>query len=1262
MVAEPEVSLPFGPPPVLPDVTKQLQEYLLCPDRLPIHDYRNAQDFWPRVSNPRSLYHYDLSPIGTTLKVERDPTTGRLLQFREVSVEDTGSSARNSLSFRRAPAPTESVKGDSSNFPFIPGGFPDLSTVSEHDNGTQEEINFEDDLLTVAPGLDYGIDFMPDGFTPRTGKEDFPALPKVEETKPIAEVETEESEVNLMNILQQEEHLVDLWKEAESETKVEKDDKNVVIRSLKIEAEDLKVIPEKDNIPVLKITETAPIKQPTKTKWAEAVDVTVPVSDFHQKIPDMAHKFPFELDNFQKQAILRVERHENVFVAAHTSAGKTVVAEYAIALSRRHMTRTVYTSPIKALSNQKYRDFKETFQDVGLITGDFQINQKANCLIMTTEILRSMLYHGSEAIRDLEFVIFDEVHYINDAERGYVWEEVLILLPQHVTVVMLSATVPNTLQFADWVGNIKQKKIYVISTLKRPVPLTHYLHIPFTKLKTPWFLILDADRKFNEGGYYHAVEAMKPPAQPAAKGRGGKQQNAPPPRGQLRYRLTFNQETTLWVNLLQNLEKEKKLPVIAFTLSRKRCDTNAENLKGIDFTTEKEKWKISQFFQKCLQKLKEPDRILPQVVKMQELLQRGIGIHHSGILPILKEIVEMLFQKELVKLLFATETFAMGVNMPARTVVFDAIRKFDGKESRDLQPAEYIQMAGRAGRRGLDATGTVIIICKTDVPTEMNLKNMMLGSPKELVSKFRLTYSMILRLLRVEKISVEDMMSRSFMESGKKQKEEKIKKDLQEVESKLAEQPSQSYLGSLFSEMAAFYDVATEYIELLNTLRVKTMTRPKVVREMVPGRVLLISHKEHVNKLALLLSFSSDYRRSLYKVLVLCDSISQNSSGEIRLEVRNEDKSRKEPPEKPEIWYRMMGLIGGGTSVFVPDGVGGHAVLAIGPADILEISDKTVRINVERVIQDWDKRQLPRFRDAPVGESCNYALQELLRITHSHIAEKTLFFFDTFREIAATNMDDFQRLHRLKEEIKTFDFSRVPHFEKQFENVFARKELERKREHLKFSQSHRSMTLFPEYEKKVKLLQKLKYIDANKCVELKGRVAIKMRNHELMITELVLRNILTNLRPAEIAAVLSSLVFEGKTDTEPKEVVAVALAVAKQKVMETEKELRDAEISLNIGNQDDESSVEELNFGLMEVVYEWAMGKPFAEIMEMTDVQEGIIVRCIQRLNDTLRDVKDAATMIGDTVLCQKMEEAANAIKRDIVFAASLYTSGMSVF
>ncbi|KAG1439207.1 hypothetical protein G6F56_012364 [Rhizopus delemar] len=191
----------------------------------------------------------------------------------------------------------------------------------------------------------------------------------------------------------------------------------------------------------------------------------------------MAMQFPFELDTFQKHAVYHLEMGDSVFIAAHTSAGKTVVADYAIALATKHMTKAIYTSPIKALSNQKFRDFKHSFgEDVGILTGDVQIKPEASCLIMTTEILRSMLYRGADLIRDVEFVIFDEVHYVNDLERGVVWEEVIIMLPAHVNIILLSATVPNTREFAGWVGRTKKKDIYVISTLKRPVPLEHYLY------------------------------------------------------------------------------------------------------------------------------------------------------------------------------------------------------------------------------------------------------------------------------------------------------------------------------------------------------------------------------------------------------------------------------------------------------------------------------------------------------------------------------------------------------------------------------------------------------------------------------------------------------------------------------------------------------------------------------------------------------------------------------------------------------------------
>ncbi|RDY00043.1 DExH-box ATP-dependent RNA helicase DExH11, partial [Mucuna pruriens] len=216
------------------------------------------------------------------------------------------------------------------------------------------------------------------------------------------------------------------------------------------------------------------IGQKKKEVWAMHETSEQIVDCFHELVPDMALEFPFELDAFQKEAIYYLEKGESVFVAAHTSAGKTVVAEYAFALASKHCTRAVYTAPIKTISNQKYRDFCGKF-DVGLLTGDVSLRPEASCLIMTTEILRSMLYRGADIIRDIEWVIFDEVHYVNDVERGVVWEEVIIMLPRHINIVLLSATVPNTIEFADWIGRTKQKEIRVTGTTKRPVPLEHCL-------------------------------------------------------------------------------------------------------------------------------------------------------------------------------------------------------------------------------------------------------------------------------------------------------------------------------------------------------------------------------------------------------------------------------------------------------------------------------------------------------------------------------------------------------------------------------------------------------------------------------------------------------------------------------------------------------------------------------------------------------------------------------------------------------------------
>ena len=652
-------------PPILPSLSKDLEKYLNDPSDLPIHQTELATKFWDRVPQPNREYQVSSGPLSTTIQVERD-LNGDVIGYKEVDISDTaGKTAKNSTSMRRAPgAPNESTRGNAMNFMFWPGGFdseelPSLEDAPE--NATVlKELDDRSRYLTCAPNLPEGIDF---------------SLTSVDSTQAKNEI------LNLTEILNSSEipdELVSIWTQKDNDEETLANNEEMKQSN---EYQDDFVI--EDNLDL----SSKAIDDKKDSLWAELVDITQPMLDFHQKVPNMAYNWPFELDTFQKQAVWHLENNDCVFVAAHTSAGKTVVAEYAIALSKKHMTRTIYTSPIKALSNQKFRDFKDTFEDVGLVTGDIQINPTATCLIMTTEILRSMLYNGSDIIRDLEYVIFDEVHYINDRERGVVWEEVIILLPEHVNIIMLSATVPNTIEFADWVGRTKKRKIYVISTLKRPVPLEHFLYTGTDgKTKDEIFLLQDASGRFLSDGHRKAEAAKK------ARESKNKQQFGGT-KGVTKDRVGPQQEKNIWLTLVDHLKRKDKLPVVAFTLSRNRCDNNATMLTSLDLTTSVEKSDIHHFIGKCVSRLKPTDRQLPQVVQLSEMLKRGIGVHHSGVLPLLKEVVEMLFQKGFVKLLFATETFAMGVNMPARTVVFDSIRKHDGKEFRTLVPAEYIQMA-----------------------------------------------------------------------------------------------------------------------------------------------------------------------------------------------------------------------------------------------------------------------------------------------------------------------------------------------------------------------------------------------------------------------------------------------------------------------------------------------------------------------------------------------------------------------------------------
>ena len=440
------------------------------------------------------------------------------------------------------------------------------------------------------------------------------------------------------------------------------------------------------------------------------------------------------------------------------------MAEYAAKMALDSGRKCIFTSPIKALSNQKYRDFQQLFSSdsCGIITGDVQVNPSAPLLIMTTEVLRSMLYRGSSIIKDVSHVVFDECHYLNDPERGVVYEECLVMLGASVVCVFLSATTGNALNFCQWVTSVTQRSVHLIETSKRVVPLRHELYVGGKRVT-----VMEKEGVFDEKGWkeaYNIIHGKKDGKKKSSdsSSRGGGGGGA---RGGQRPEWQNAGGKSQWCTLVRKLENEELLPGIVFNFSKKKCDELAGFIRGIGLNSNKEKNAVRLFASQMKSRLSLIDATLPQVLSTIALCEVGVGVHHGGMLPVLREFVEILFSRGLVKVLCATETFAMGVNMPSKCVVFGGLRKNDGISFRNINSAEYTQMSGRAGRRGLDDVGIVIIpnFGRAIIPAEV-LRQVFTGTSSKLKSQFRLTYTMILNLLRIEDLNAEDMIRRSFSE------------------------------------------------------------------------------------------------------------------------------------------------------------------------------------------------------------------------------------------------------------------------------------------------------------------------------------------------------------------------------------------------------------------------------------------------------------------------------------------------------------------
>ena len=509
-------------------------------------------------------------------------------------------------------------------------------------------------------------------------------------------------------------------------------------------------------------------------------------SEENLKYQDYFKLFPYELSDFQKWSIYAIVNGHHTLVTAHTGSGKTLPAEFAIQYFKERNKKVIYTGPIKALCNQKLYDMRNKFPDIsfGILTGDVKDNPEADVLIMTTEILRNTLFtkkindtnKGSagessknvalqfemDIDNELGAVVFDEVHYIGDQDRGSVWEQAILLLPQQIQLILLSATIEKPEIFADWLEteknknieelDIQKKELYMTTTHTRVVPLTHYAWMSCQPS------VIQAEKNSEFGRKLR--ELTNKPIQLAST--YGKFE-------EINYHKIYDLQSILQKNkiivkrtfvlneLVKYLYRKEWLPAICFIFSRKNVELAAKEITMSLF--EKDDKVPSIIEKECEKILMSKLKNYREYIDLQEyrdmisLLKKGIAIHHAGIMPVLREMVELLFEKKYIKLLFATETFAVGINMPTKTVIFTALNKYSGNGMRNLLPHEYTQMAGRAGRRGIDTVGHVIH-CNNLFNMNSNAneyRNMLTGPPKMLTSQFKISYNLIISIISANK-------------------------------------------------------------------------------------------------------------------------------------------------------------------------------------------------------------------------------------------------------------------------------------------------------------------------------------------------------------------------------------------------------------------------------------------------------------------------------------------------------------------------------
>jgi ATP-dependent RNA helicase DOB1 len=868
------------------------------------------------------------------------------------------------------------------------------------------------------------------------------------------------------------------------------------------------------------------------------------------------------------------------------------------------------------------------------MTGDVTINKNASILVVTTEIYRSMLYRGSEIVREVAWVIFDEVHAMRSKDRGTVWEESFILSPENVRFVFLSATIPNAREFSEWIAKLKSKPCHTIYTDTRPVPLQHYV---FPAGADGLHLIVDEKGEFWPDSFERAMSAIG----------GGSYSNSNKRDIKRRTRdggAHAPGDKSDTYKVIKMIMERNFYPVIVFCFARRECESLALQMSKLDFNSDNEKELVRNVYQSAIESLVEEDRELPQVTAALPLLERGIGIHHSGLLPVVKEVVEILFQEGLIKALFATETFSMGLNMPAKTVVFKDLRKYDGETTRFVSSGEYVQMSGRAGRRGLDASGITILMCEEQLEPK-TARDMLCGSAEPLNSSFRLGYNMLLNLLRAEEANPEYVMARSFAQFQGDRALPESQAAVAELEAK---RDAVMIAGGVEEKAVKDYIRLREVAEKLRAEIRDAVHCPKyAVPFMQPGRLVRVLEAKSstdfgwgvvikCTRRAGASDMADDEER--YSVIILVRCVPGSADG-----------------RRPRPFMEGAAAPGArspSTTASDRDASGKLLPGRLGTKDEWMMVSFSLRdldgMSALRVFKPDDLK--PVENRASVGSSVCEALRRFPRgppvldpLSDMEITEES--FVVLLRKAEAVD-----------EAMKASPVAESKQLKKIMSAWKAKSALNEQVREAKFKVKLGQGLIFKEELKRMKrVLRRLGFITEDGVVEVKGRLACEVNSaDELVITELVLGGMLNDMTPEVLVAVCSCFVVDEikKEGDELRlekdlEIALDALRAVCTRVATVTKE---SKIPMDV-----EEYVDSFSPVGMRVVYHWCNGKSFAEVCKLTQMFEGSIVRCMRRLEELLRQLIAAAKSIGNTELEQKIEAGSQKLKRGICFQSSLF-------